>query len=113
MISRGPWTGMLTIFRFNYPLYIAAAAVLTGAVAGFFLTDITAVKIVCALAAAAALYFLAGSLGVSHLVYDRSDLYRWRWLERALGTVPAERAVVCHSGYDEVSAPLQRVLQPR
>ncbi len=112
MTSRGPWTGMLTIFRFNYPLYIAAAAVLAGAVAGFLLTDMAAVKIACALAAVTALYFLAGSLGVSHLVYDRSDLYRWQWLKRALGPVTARQAVVCHSGYDEVSGPLRRVLQP-
>ena len=53
-------------------------------------------------------YFLIGSLGVSHWVYDRSDLYRWTWLDRALGDARIGEMALCHSGFDEASAMLKQ-----
>ena len=58
------------------------------------------------------LYFLIGSLGVSHLIYDRSDLYRFGWLERALGGLKIRRGVFCHSGFDEASEIIRERLSP-
>lgn len=112
MRTRGTWQGMFTIFRFNWPLYLAAAVVFLVGCCCLFLVGSTLLKLVCGGAVAGAGYFIFVSLGVSHLIYDRSDLYRWQWLERALGGKPPERFVVCHAGFDEVSEALRNELAP-
>lgn len=48
-----------------------------------------------------------GSLGVAHLIYDCSDLYRWGWLDRALRGINLRAAIFCHAGFDEASAELR------
>lgn len=107
MKPRSPWQGMLTIARFNWPFYVAAALVFVASVSVLAVPIGALQKVVAVLAVAATLYFLIGSLGVSHLIYDRSDLYRWRWLERALQGVHLDRAIFCHSGFDEASEALR------
>src|SRR5258708_6912067 len=84
MKARGKWQGMLTIARFNWPFYAGAIAVVALSLAGLLLLDRADFRVACAITLAASAYFLVGSLGVSHFIYDRSDLYRWGWLERAL-----------------------------
>ena len=81
MKSRGKWQGMINIARFNWPFYVAAIAVLIPSLAGLFLLPGHALKLVCSIILAVTAYFLFGSLGVSHLIYDHSDLYHWDWLE--------------------------------
>jgi len=112
MKSRTPWQGMHTVFRFNWPLYLAAGVVFLAAIVGLCFAGSTVLKLACAPAMAGAAYFLFVSLGVSHLIYDRSDLYRWRWFQRALPGPRPERIVVCHSGFDEVSEALKHQLRP-
>jgi SAM-dependent methyltransferase len=107
MKARSQWQGMVTIVRFNWPFYGAAAVVLLTSICGLFLLSALAVKIICGVALASAAYFVIGSLGVSHFVYDRSDLYRWGWFERALRGLNMRQAILCHSGFDETSAALQ------
>lgn len=107
MNARGKWQGMLTIARFNWPYYAAAIAVAVASSAGLFLPAGVALKVACGVAFASAAYLLFGSLGVSHLVYDRSDLYRWGWLERALRGANVRQAIFCHSGFDEASVALR------
>src|SRR5450756_1728541 len=107
MKARSQWQGMMTIARFNWPLYVAAAIVCAASVGGLVLCSVFAVKFVCGVVLAGAAYFILGSLGVSHLVYDRSDLYRWGWLERALHGLNMQQAIFCHSGFDETSAELR------
>ncbi len=106
MKARGHFQGMLTIARFNWPLYVTALAVLIGSGAGFFLFT-GLFKMPFAIALFCAVYFIAGSLGISYYVYDRSELYRWSWLDRALGGNPMRQAIFCHSGFDETSAALR------
>ncbi len=103
MSGRGNWDGMLMIARFNWPFYAMAGGVLLAAilVTGYFPVGGGLVLTGCA-------YFLLGSLGVSHWVYDCSDLYRWSWLDRALGDSPAGILALCHSGFDEASEMLKR-----
>ena len=110
MSKRGRWQGMMAIIRFNWPFYLAAIAVAVIAVAGIVGMENAWWKSACALVLAGALYFLIISSGVSHWVYDRSDLYRWKWLGRALGDGNIERAIFCHSGFDEASAALSERL---
>jgi hypothetical protein len=110
MIARGAWQGMLTIARFNWPLYAAASAMLISALVAAIALPQIPIRIAAGLVAAGSAYFLLGSLAVSHEVYDRSDLYRWKWLERALRDLEPTQAILCHSGFDEVSASLQEHL---
>lgn len=107
MKARGKWQGMMTIAQFNWPFYAAAIVVLIASLAGLFLPSGPVLKSVCGFAFAVAGYFLIGSLGVSHLVYDRSDLYRWGWLDRALRGADMRQAIFCHSGFDDASAELR------
>jgi SAM-dependent methyltransferase len=93
--------------RFNWPLYGAALAVSIASGAGIFLLT-GLFKILSATAFACAAYFIFVSLGVSHLVYDRSDLYRWSWLDCALNDGPMRDAILCHSGFDETSVELRQ-----
>ena len=107
MRKRGPWDGMLAIVHFNWPFYAVALLVLVGGIAGLFAGGFLALG--SGLVGLGCLWFLVGSLGVSHWVYDLSDLYRWSWLSRALGnTIPA-KILLCHSGFDEAS----EMLKPR
>ncbi len=103
---------MGTILRFNWPYYLAAGVVLLGAAAGLGSPVALLWKVACGAAVVGAGHFLLVSLGVSHLVYDRSDLYRFRWLDRALGNVPPDHVVFCHSGFDDLSEALRLRLQP-
>lgn len=110
MSARGKWQGMFTIFRLNWPLYLIATIILVASLLSFGHVSRLDLKLGCALAAAGCLYFLLGSLGVSYLVYDRSDLYRWGWLGRAFKPNSARDVVLSHCGFDEVSLPLQQIL---
>ena len=106
MDMRGKWQGMVTITRFNWPFYAAAIAVMIPSLAGLLLLHSGDLRVPCAVMFAGAAYFLFGSLSVSHFVYDRSDLYRWGWLERAMRGLNMRQAIVCHCGFDEVSPAL-------
>ena len=106
MNARGKWQGMLTIARFNWPFYVAAIAVMISSLIGWLLLDVADLRVACAIILAAAAYFLVGSLSVSHFIYDRSDLYRWGWLERALRGVSMRQSIFCHCGFDEASPAL-------
>jgi hypothetical protein len=97
---------MLTIVRFNWPFYVAAIAVMMASFAGWVLLSRPDLRAACAITFAAAAYFLICSLSVSHFIYDRSDLYRWGWLERALRGANMRQAIFCHCGFDEASPAL-------
>ncbi len=114
MIPRGRWQGMLTILRFNWPLYLAAGVVVIVALAGLVSLVQVHWRILCASAGLGAGYFLLVSLGVSHWVYDCSDLYRFLWHDRALTDARMDRIVLCHSRFDETSEILRaRLKAPR
>jgi len=107
---RGKWQGMMTIARFNWPFYGAAVAVLIAGFCGLLVFPAVKWKLVCGVAVLGSAYFLLGSLGVSHLIYDRSDLYRWGWIERALRGGARRDFIFCHSGFDESSQALREKL---
>lgn len=111
MTERGKWQGMWTIARFNWPFYGGALVVLIAASGGVVSTTELWLKWTCAAAMMGALYFLIVSLWVSHEVYDRSDLYRLAWLDRALDGTEHGRMVFCHSGFDEASQLLKKQLK--
>lgn len=107
MKTRGKWQGMANIVRFNWPLYFVAVVVLIASLGGLILFHELDLKLTCSVAIVGAAYFVIGSLSVSHLIYDRSDLYLWNWLDRALSGVNLRQAIFCHSGFDEASMELR------
>lgn len=106
MTSRSSWQGAWQIARFNWPFYAVGVVTTIFLIIAAWLVPLLWMKWACAVMAAGSFYLLVGSLLASHLVYDRSDLYRFVWLERLLKDVPHGRMIVCHSGFDEVSQPL-------
>jgi SAM-dependent methyltransferase len=106
-VSRGKWQGMWTIVQFNWPFYGLALICLATGLLGLISGQNLWIRLAGAGATAGAAYFLGGSLGVSHWVYDRSDLYQWRWLKRALSGCDPRHFVFCHSGFDETSDALK------
>ena len=117
MAERGPWTGVLTILRFNWPWFLGALLVASGA--AFTLATGTPNWWLGALAWAAlagSTWLVLGSLLASHWIYDRSDLYRFGWLARVVSPQRekdrdrTQRFVFCHSGFDECSAALAAAL---
>ncbi len=110
MKPRGKWQGMWTIARFNWPFYLTAAIFLIAAVWGIFWFNALLGIVLCGFVISGCLYFLIGSLGVSHQIYDRSDLYRWAWLKRALNGANRSSIIFCHSGFDDTSLSLRKNL---
>jgi SAM-dependent methyltransferase len=101
---------MMMIARFNWPFYAGAGAVFIASACALIYLRMPLLRLTSGLALAASAYFLFVSLGVSHLVYDRSDLYRWRWLERALRDPTPSRGVFAHAGFDEASQAVREKL---
>lgn len=105
-MTRTRFQGVRTVVRFNWPLYAAAGAILAIALTAS-LTDLPAtVRLGATAVTLGTLWFLLGSLGATHWVYDRSDLYRWQWLHRRAPDGPF-RLLLCHTGFDEVSTQLR------
>ncbi len=102
---------MWTIARLNWPFYGGALVVLALAVSGLVWGKFPLLELACAAAVMGSLYFLIVSLWVSHQVYDRSDLYRWAWLKRALDGAGQGKMIFCHSGFDEASQAMKERLE--
>jgi hypothetical protein len=96
--------GVRAILRFNWPFYAAAAfvAILSAALIpvlrGFPRLAAVATLIV-------SVYFAAASMFASYLVYGRSGVYRWKWLEPLIGN--PRRILNVHAGYDETTSRLR------
>jgi SAM-dependent methyltransferase len=97
--------GVLQIARFNWPLYMIG---LLTAVAALLLPLSGGARTIALTGAGVAVFWLAASLIVSHIVYDRSPLRRWTWITSALGFMPT-RWVNLHAGLDESTPALRRV----
>ena len=101
-MSRTRFQGLWNVVRFNWDMYLKAAIVL---LAVFLLPWPQSLRCWVYLGAAGAAYFLLSSLLASHLIYDLSDLYRWRWLRLRIS--PPASIVNIHSGFDETTLQLQ------
>lgn len=110
MSARGNWQGVKTIALLNWPFYAAAVVVLAAALATASIAHEQILVLAAKAATLGTLWFLGGSLGVTYLVYDRSDLYRLGWLERVLPAANRSRLIFCHSGFDDLSPLLKEKL---
>src|SRR5437773_6708154 len=106
-IARARFEGVLNVVRFNWPLYVIGACVAAAAVLSVILIPLPAwVRAILICGAAVAIYLLAASLIVSHVIYDRSPLYRFEWAVR-WATESPRRIANIHSGFDESSVALR------
>jgi hypothetical protein len=101
--------GVRQIVRFNWPFYATAACTLAIA------TLVTAIvpmarplRLTFLIGVAAAIFWIAASLTVSWLVYDRSPLMRWAWVARAFDVLP-RTWINIHTGLDESTPALRAV----
>lgn len=108
MIHRTPWQGMVSIARFNWPFYLSAAIIAVLSIIAFFLSDHVWLQLACLFAWLGSFYFIFVSLGASHWIYDRSDVYRFKWLKEALKDCERQRIIFCHSGFDDASGLLKQ-----
>ena len=96
------------IVRFNWPYYAAAAAVLAGALTAAPWLPFAWLRFVTYAGSALVAMWLAASLVVSWIVYDRSRLMDWDWVLQALGFTPSAWINV-HAGHDPSSVALRRL----
>jgi len=102
--------GLGRMIRFNWPDYVVAgAAALTGLVIARRRPLPIVLRASAAAGAAAAAWWSMTSLVAGHWVYDRSALYRWRWLTEALPELPACWTNVT-AGLDESTLVLRDLL---
>lgn len=103
MKRRGRWQGMMAIVHFNWPFYMTAIVLLCLAMVSLLFVNPLWIRIGIGISVVGCSYFIVVSLGASHWIYDRSDLYRFKWLEQAISGRKSDRIVFCHSGFDESS----------
>ncbi|MBJ7257313.1 MAG: hypothetical protein JHC76_13620 [Akkermansiaceae bacterium] len=103
MKNRTSWQGVLSIVRFNWPFYFSAAVIMVLAILALIVFRETWLMVAAVLILLGSSYFIFISLGVSYWVYDQSNLYRWKWLAKALEGTERKRMIFCHSGFDDAS----------
>jgi len=102
---RTPLEGVSNIVKFNWPFYLVSAGVLIAwrvviqLIPTFFLAPVGIIVVLITT------WFVI-SLLVSFIVYDLSDLYKFRWLQEAV-KVPPVQILNIHAGFDETSKGLQ------
>jgi Methyltransferase domain len=100
-LTRTPFQGVTNIVRFNWHFYIFSALVVTALLVGSGLPP-APFDVLILLAAAAVVVPTVISLAVSYYVYDQSDLYSLRWLDK-LGIPPNGHFLTINAGFDETS----------
>lgn len=97
---RGRYEGVLQIVRFNWPTYFLTATFLSGLLVLSRFLSWRPLPLLTRLGAYAGALMVANTLFISHLIYDRSKLYRWTWLQELVGKPPAGILNV-HAGFDQ------------
>lgn len=107
---RHRFQGLKNVAAFNWPYYAFSFLWIAGSAAALFFLPAFSWELRAAIAASAAvtLYFAVASLVATHIVYDRSDLYKLSWLGR-LPDAPRIAASVS-AGFDETSSLLKRAI---
>jgi SAM-dependent methyltransferase len=97
-------SGVRDVIAYNWPQYTAglATAAASAALAGRLPRPL---RVMARAGSAAAFGLLASATAASWLVYDRSELYGYGWLDALLPQAPSVHVVV-GTGLDEASAPL-------
>jgi ubiquinone/menaquinone biosynthesis C-methylase UbiE len=105
----GKFRGTVQIVLYNWPFYVVGSlAVLLGLALVLLAPWPAAVRALLGAGAAAAAFWLAGSLLASYWVYDHSALCRWDWVRQLFPEAP-KRWTNVHVGLDETTLALRRV----
>jgi SAM-dependent methyltransferase len=108
-IRRGAFTGVLQIVRFNWRMYaFTIAAGITTSVVLVLGSLSETVRWLLGVGAVAGILWTLNSLIVSHWVYDRSHLCRWKWIAEAVPVFPKHWAHI-HAGLDESSSSIRKL----
>ena len=99
--ARTSYQGVIQIVRFNWRSYLAAALGVGAAVIASPFLPYPA-RLMVMLCASPPLFWLASSVVVSHYVYDRSQLYEFKWIDEVFPLAPPNWISI-HSGFDETS----------
>jgi SAM-dependent methyltransferase len=103
LTGRDLFHGVRQVVRFNWPYYlIAAPAAILGSTLALRLPVSSHGRMLSCLAVAPILWWIAASLVVSWVVYDRSPLMGTEWTVGLLGYSPA-RWINIHAGFDEMT----------
>ncbi len=108
---RGRFEGVSKVVRFNPWFFVGGFGALV--LGGILLATVAWPPLLFWLGVGAmtvAGWLLIASLVATHWVYDRSGLFSWRWLQESIGGGTPETVVIAHSGFDEVSAAVRRIL---
>jgi hypothetical protein len=110
-VTRGRFDGVCNIVRFNWPMFVVTAILVVSATAVAATVAAPAPRAALLIVAACLVGGTLVSLTASHLIYDRSDLYRFGWMARAVHGITPRRAIFCQTGFDECSATLGATLR--
>ncbi|HRF78690.1 MAG TPA: class I SAM-dependent methyltransferase [Flavobacteriales bacterium] len=98
---RSRYEGMWNVVRFNWPKYVlGCCGILAAFVVAWLFPDVRLLFIAFGLLGTVVVLL---PLLASHVIYDRSALYRMPWLD-GLRVRPLERVVNLNAGFDESSA---------
>jgi ubiquinone/menaquinone biosynthesis C-methylase UbiE len=100
-VTRGKYSGVLSILQYNWHFYAASLCVLfgIGALLWFRLLPRPGEAVLIGAAALTAFWSVT-SLLVSYYVYDYRGVTRWNWIPRIL-EFPPQRWLNIHAGLDE------------
>jgi SAM-dependent methyltransferase len=102
-MSHDPYGGLKEVVRYNRHQYATAAVVIaaSAAVAGSKRAP-GLIRLAAGLVGAGTAALTVGSLAATHLIYDRSKLRRWYWLDSLVGSIP-QRWTNIHCGLDDAT----------
>ncbi|HXI82562.1 MAG TPA: class I SAM-dependent methyltransferase [Verrucomicrobiae bacterium] len=103
------YRGVIEIAWFNWHQYVAGTLVCLAASWVLLCLPLPVIpRAFLAWGTGLAGYWLVASLAASHYIYDRSGLTTWEWVKPLFPTPPTRWANI-HCGFDETTAPLDRI----
>jgi SAM-dependent methyltransferase len=106
---RGRFHGVRQIIYFNWPRYVAAAAMLAGAYLAFWFISLPGwIKVGLICGGLLVVWWTIASLVASYWIYDVSGLMSWKWLKQEFPEPPRHWLNI-HAGLDESTPELRRL----
>jgi ubiquinone/menaquinone biosynthesis C-methylase UbiE len=107
-VTRGKYTGVLSILQYNWQVYAASVCALASMGALLWFRHLPrAGEIVLMGAATLTAFWSLSSLAVSYYVYDYRGVTRWNWIPRIL-SFPPQQWLNIHAGLDESTVILKQ-----
>jgi SAM-dependent methyltransferase len=100
---------MLNVIRFNWSLYLSGSiSIILLFIFATLAPQDSSLRVLLFIFAFAGLLNMLLSAFVSHYVYDRSDIYRFKWLNNLQLAQTGTMALI-HAGFDETSGRLRQL----